>query len=67
MDIATQLPAALDVADERLNRKAYAAIVMVIEDSQLMNVQGMTLASECWDTLQRLHRRDFMVSRISLT
>lgn len=46
-DITSQPPAALDDAEERLNRRAYAAIVM--------------------DTLQRLHVRDSVVARISLT
>lgn len=56
-----------DAADQQLDRRAYAAIIMALDDSQLMNVRGLTHANECWGTLRRLHVRDSMVSKITLT
>lgn len=40
---------------------------MGMEDSQLMDVGGMTSVRDWWDALQQLYTRDSMVSKITLS
>lgn len=60
-------PADGDDEDQRRNRRAYAAIVMVLDDNQLMNMRGLVHANDFWETLRHLHVRDTMVLKITLT
>ncbi|CAI5783709.1 Hypothetical predicted protein [Podarcis lilfordi] len=56
----------VDEADQRLEDKAYANLILSLEKSQLSHVRDLETASEIWQALRAIHIRDTAGSKITL-